>query len=91
MTIRVARPLPECQGPACGLPVRRDVYLENGGLCSSCRLEADWRAPVQLELDDVEPRPQQEAACRWAHGECAVLDSRGLCSVCAADGPEAGA
>lgn len=34
--LQVADPLPECPGPDCGRPVRRDVAARNNGLCSSC-------------------------------------------------------
>jgi hypothetical protein len=50
MTARIARPLPECTGDDCGMPVRRDTYLANGGLCTRCRLRRDHSAPTQLAL-----------------------------------------
>lgn len=36
-------------------------------------------------LSSRDESPQQEDACRWAHGPVDVLDDRGLCPVCAAD------
>jgi hypothetical protein len=50
VTIQRAKPLPECKGPECGLPVRRETYLANGGLCTDCRLRVDYCTPAQLEL-----------------------------------------
>jgi hypothetical protein len=32
--LRIARPLPECR--ACESPVKRAVFIRNGGLCSLC-------------------------------------------------------
>jgi hypothetical protein len=41
-----------------------------------------------MSYDPEKTAPEQEAACRWAHGpvDAADLDERGLCPVCADDG-----
>jgi hypothetical protein len=49
VTIQQAKPLPECQAPLCGLPVRRETYLANGGYCSRCK-RVMTPGPAQLEL-----------------------------------------
>jgi hypothetical protein len=59
VTARIARPLPECTGEDCGMPVRRDTYLANGGLCTDCRLRRDHSTPTQLELVGL-PDPEAE-------------------------------
>jgi hypothetical protein len=41
MTARTAEPLPECMAPGCGMPTKRAVFLETGGLCTLCASTLD--------------------------------------------------
>jgi len=63
MTIKVARPLPECR--RCARPMRRQRWAETGGVCSRCRTAPEAMAAAQRAArlaavaEDAERRTQE--------------------------------
>jgi hypothetical protein len=56
VSFRIARPLPEC--PMCETPVRRATFLENGGLCPTCRAMNDELGDT-VQMTRLPPAPDQ--------------------------------